>query len=91
MSTHLSTSGAPAAAGACRRARRTSVQTVAEGSDIGEPGDPVQLVARYTLMAPDGDRVELLLLARARTDRTLYALPLSPMAPRHRIRADRGR
>ncbi|MEZ5798452.1 MAG: Hint domain-containing protein [Paracoccaceae bacterium] len=50
---------------------------VAEGSAIGRPGDPVRMAARYTLMSPDGDKVELLLLPVAGR---LYALPLSPMS-----------
>lgn len=54
---------------------------VAEGSSIGAEGDPARMAARYTLMSPDGDKVELLLLTIASA---LYALPLSPM----RARAD---
>lgn len=54
-------------------------QAVAEGSEIGAPGTTIALLARYILMAPDGDRVELLLLDLG-TERA--ALPLSPMAPR---------
>lgn len=50
---------------------------VAEGSALGRPGDPVHSAARYTLMSPDGARVELLLLEVAGT---LCALPLAPMA-----------
>ncbi|MFC2967245.1 Hint domain-containing protein [Acidimangrovimonas pyrenivorans] len=62
-----------------------------EGSSIGRPGEPVTLSGRMTLMAPDGDTVELLVLrhrscpaeagSRATASDT-YALPLSPMAPR---------
>lgn len=54
---------------------------VADGSSIGTAGDPAFMAARYTLMSPDGDKVELLLLTIANA---LYALPLSPM----RARAD---
>lgn len=54
-------------------------QTVAAGSEIGSQGDPVRLVARYTLLSPDGARVELLVLAH---DGALYGLPLSPMSRR---------
>ncbi len=50
---------------------------VAEGSALGRPGEAVRMVARYTLMSPDGDRVELLILA---LEAGLFALPLSPMA-----------
>ena len=49
-------------------------QSVAPGSDVGNPGDPVTLEARYTLMAPDGDKVDLLILTVA-AERV--ALPLS--------------
>jgi hypothetical protein len=55
-------------------------QSVAEGSDIGQPGTPVRLEARYALMAPDGDKVDLLILQLGRGAR--FALPLSPMGPR---------
>ncbi|EEW26494.1 Hint domain-containing protein [Rhodobacter ferrooxidans] len=57
-------------------ARSAGAQTVAPGSEIGAQGDPVQLVARYTLMGEDGNAVELMLL---RLPGGLYALPLSPM------------
>ncbi|WP_253944114.1 Hint domain-containing protein [Pseudogemmobacter hezensis] len=52
---------------------------VAPGSAVGAAGDPVHLLARYTLMADDGDRVELLLLQVAGA---LWVLPLSPMSDR---------
>ena len=52
---------------------------LATGSEFGNPGDAVTLEARYTLMTPDGDRVELAVLQVA----TLRCvLPLSPMATR---------
>jgi hypothetical protein len=58
--------------------------TVADGSPLGVPGDVVRLRARLTLMAADGDRVELLALEHEPADRPhddmLYLLPLSPMA-----------
>jgi hypothetical protein len=54
-------------------------QAVAEGSEIGAPGTAITLLARYILMAPDGDRVEVLLLDLG-GDRAV--LPLSPMAAR---------
>lgn len=60
--------------------------TVTAGSGVGAPGDPVTLSSRLTLMAPDGDRVEILMLRHRGRGRTAlseaYALPLSPMAPR---------
>lgn len=62
------------------RAPEGRAQDVAEGSQIGRPGAPVTLLARYTLMAPDGDRVEVLLLDLG--DDLRAVLPLSPMAAR---------
>lgn len=60
--------------------------TVADGSEVGAPGDPVTLSTRLTLMAPDGDTVEILMLRHRAQGRTsvseAYALPLSPMAPK---------
>lgn len=56
-------------------------QSVASGSQIGAPGDAVELVARHVLMAPDGDTVDILLIAHVVSGRH-YALPLSPIAPR---------
>lgn len=53
-------------------------QQIAEGSQIGKPGDRVQLDARYTLMAPDGDKIDLLLIRMQ--DGLGLALPLSPMS-----------
>ncbi len=52
-------------------------QSVAQGSEVGRPGAAVRLEARYTLMAPDGDRVELLFLSLE--DGLRLALPLSPV------------
>lgn len=51
-------------------------QEIGPDSGIGAPGTPVRLVARYTLMAPDGDRVELLLIDLG-TEAAV--LPLSPI------------
>lgn len=62
--------------------RGSGQQRVAEGSSIGQPGDAVDLVARYTLLGDDGNRVELLLLRLIGSDGGLYALPLSPMGAR---------
>ena len=55
-------------------------QAVAPGSEIGQPGQPVVLEARYRLMAPDGDKVDLLIVTVAGAGR--FALPLSPIGPR---------
>ena len=55
-------------------------QHVEQGSEVGRPGQEVRLEARYALMAPDGDKVELLILLLGATER--YVLPLSPMGTR---------
>lgn len=52
---------------------------LAHGSEWGTPGDAVALEARYTLMTPDGDRVELAVL---QVGAQRCVLPLSPMAAR---------
>ncbi|MBC7738717.1 MAG: Hint domain-containing protein [Candidatus Saccharibacteria bacterium] len=51
-------------------------QHVEQGSEVGQTGQEIRLEARYALMAPDGDKVELLIL-RLGTDR--FVLPLSPI------------
>lgn len=56
-------------------------QTIAPGSQIGTPGEGISLIARHVVMAPDGDVVDLLLI-RHDSGGALYALPLSPIAPR---------
>ncbi|MDZ4134809.1 MAG: Hint domain-containing protein, partial [Paracoccaceae bacterium] len=58
------------------------LQMVAPGSDLGQPGDPIGLVSRYTLMGEDGDRLELLMLELGGAQAGIYALPLSPMRAR---------
>lgn len=50
---------------------------VATGSEVGEAGAALRLEARYALMAPDGDKVELLILLLGGVER--FALPLSPI------------
>lgn len=52
-------------------------QRIASGSQIGTPGEGVRLVARYTLLASDASRVELLYLEL--DSGPGVALPLSPM------------
>ena len=52
-------------------------QAIAAGSEIGEPGQLVVLEARYTLMDPDGEKIELLILALQNGAR--FVLPLSPI------------
>ena len=54
-------------------------QHVAAGSAVGHEGQTICLEARYALMAPDGDKVELLLLRLDTGDR--FALPLTPIGP----------
>jgi hypothetical protein len=52
---------------------------VALGSEVGRPGDPVAVEGRITLMASDGDRIEVLVLAVPGAGR--LALPLAPLRP----------
>lgn len=52
-------------------------ERVAEGSQIGRPGDKMTLVARYTLMASDGTTLDILYLSL--DCGAGLALPLSPM------------
>ena len=52
-------------------------QHVAPGSEVGAAGQAIRLEARYALMAPDGDKVELLILLLDDAER--YVLPLSPI------------
>ncbi|MCC5969870.1 MAG: Hint domain-containing protein [Pararhodobacter sp.] len=53
---------------------------VGAGSAIGKPGDPITLCGSLSLMAPDGDLVELLVLDSPGTGR--LALPLAPLRQR---------
>lgn len=59
---------------------------IARGSDLGAQGDSVRLLQRMTLMAPDGDATELLILehlpVRPVATPAILVLPLSPMQPR---------
>jgi hypothetical protein len=54
-------------------------QQVAAGSEIGRAGDRIDLKYQLTLMAPDGQKVDLLLL---HLGAGRWVLPLSPIAPR---------
>ena len=54
------------------------MQQVAQGSEVGEPGQEIRLDARYALIASDGDKIELLILRLEGHAR--FALPLSPIA-----------
>jgi hypothetical protein len=57
-----------------------AAQRIAPGSAIGQAGDTVTLDALLTFLAPDGERVEVLVIRHA--DEGRFALPLSPMLPR---------
>ena len=56
-------------------------QQITHGSEIGAQGEQVRLCARYVMMAPDGDKVDILLISHDISART-YALPLSPLVAR---------
>ncbi|MEI4470520.1 Hint domain-containing protein [Frigidibacter sp. MR17.24] len=70
-----------AAALTLRLAASSSRQSVAPGSQIGAAGDGVTPVALLHLMAPDGDRLELMVIRHDPTG-AAYVLPFSPLAPR---------
>lgn len=55
-------------------------QRIGAGSEIGRPGEAITLLARHMMMTPDGDTVDILLV-RAESG-AMFALPLSPIAPR---------
>ncbi len=56
---------------------------VADGSEVGQPGDKVLLEVCHSMMAPDGTFLELLILTISGDDDTArHFLPLAPMAPR---------
>jgi len=62
---------------------RITVQTIAPGSQIGAAGASVALSTRLTMMAPDGDTVDLLILRiDADGEAEYFAMPLGPMAHR---------
>lgn len=65
-------------------AGRGGAQHLAEGTEVGQPGDEIILAARLTLMAPDGQSVDLLILRHQPEGAAggTYALPLAPMAAR---------
>lgn len=52
---------------------------VAAGSALGTAGEAIRRLGRYTMMSPDGNRVELLLLEVAAAR---WVLPLSPLSSR---------
>lgn len=56
---------------------------VADGSQVGQPGDRVMLEVCHSLMAPDGTFVEILMLTISGDDDTArHFLPLAPLTPR---------
>jgi hypothetical protein len=59
---------------------QAGIQQVGPGSEAGTAGAAVRLEARYILMAPDGDKVDLLILHLGSADDQRFALPLSPVA-----------
>lgn len=56
------------------------VQTVADGSEIGRPGDRIAPLALLTLMTPEGERIALVTIWHE-VSATVLALPLSPIEP----------
>ncbi len=56
-------------------------QIIAAGSDIGAPGDRLMPLGMLTLLAPDGERL-VIVMTRHDLSGTRYALPLSPMRAR---------
>lgn len=61
---------------------RTGALVVAEGSDVGEPGDRVRFSCRYRLMTPEGDTVDLLLVDIEGRRSGRFVLPLAPLGAR---------
>lgn len=64
----------------CPQTGEGQAQTVAEGSEIGAAGDRITLLSLLTMMGPDADKLEVLVVRHDASDRH-YALPLSPVAP----------
>jgi len=56
-------------------------QRICAGSEVGAPGERIALMARHVMITPEGDTVDILLIRHEEAQR-LYALPLSPIAPR---------
>ncbi|MBF9045256.1 hypothetical protein HKCCE4037_18075 [Rhodobacterales bacterium HKCCE4037] len=55
---------------------------VADGSEVGAPGDPLDISACHMLMGPSGEVVEVLILTLTSTEGpTLLILPLSDLKP----------
>ncbi len=62
--------------------RHVSSPIIAIGSDVGAAGERIGLSARLTLMAPDGDKLDLLVLRHEPTGQ-IFAMPLAPMLARN--------
>lgn len=60
-----------------------SGQQVAQGSEVGEPGEALTIAECHSLMDPSGEMVEVLVLRRAgeADGPMLHLLPLSPLKP----------
>ena len=58
-------------------------QVVANGSQVGQPGEALTIADCHSLMGPSGETVEVLVLRRTvdRDETTLHLLPLSPIRP----------
>lgn len=58
-------------------------QVVADGSQVGQPGDALTIADCHSLMGPSGETIEVLVLRRTddRDETTLHLLPLSPIRP----------
>ncbi|MEJ6391320.1 Hint domain-containing protein [Gymnodinialimonas ulvae] len=55
---------------------------VADGSDVGAPGDPLAILACHMLMGPSGEMVEVLILSLMhRGAESLHILPLADLRP----------
>lgn len=62
--------------------RQSGVHHVAEGSEIGDAGADLSLLALLTFLAPEGHKVDLLMLGLGTPDRVIHvALPLEPVEP----------
>ena len=60
---------------------KTAAPVVAPGSQVGARGDTVDFTARLTMMAPDGDTVELMVLHHPASG-GYFALPMTPITAR---------
>lgn len=58
-------------------------QVVADGSEVGQPGDPLTIADCHRFMGAKGEMIEILILKRAsETEGTvLHLLPLAPLQP----------